>query len=363
MTEQQPRLVSRVLQRQQAHLAERIVARQFALQAERWESLGPVGHEKSVRDVGYHLSYLGEAVAAGDPQLFEDYVQWVHVLFDSLGFSEDVLRVTLRCTAEVLREELEPSLATVPIAYLDSAERRLRGGPISTASFLSTDAPLARRELNVIAGQYLEALLRADRDAASRMVLSAVDEGVSVKEIYLHVFQPVQREIGRLWQTNQVSVAQEHYCTAATQMIMSQLYPRIFGGRRLERRLVAACVRGELHEIGVRMIADFFEMEGWDTYYLGANTPTPSIVQALAERQADVLAISATITFHVSQVQDVIEHVRASDLNKQVRVIVGGYPFNVSPTLWQTVGADGHGRDAQEAVALANRWLENGNTT
>jgi methanogenic corrinoid protein MtbC1 len=319
--------------------------------------LGSVGREKSIRDAGYHLSYLAESVAAGDPLLFEDYVEWVQVLFDGLGFSEDVLPMTLRCTAEVLREALEPGLSAIPLAHLDRAAQHLRRGLAPTTSFLSKDAPLAGPKLVTTAQQYLDALLSANRGRASRLILSTVEEGVEVKDIYLHVFQPVQREIGRLWQTNQISVAQEHYCTAATQMIMSQLYPRIFGRERLGRKLVATCVSGELHELGVRMIADFFEMEGWDTYYLGANMPAPSIAQAVAERQADVLAVSATITFHVAQVEDLIATVRASGVDQHVRIIVGGYPFNISSTLWQTVGADGHARDAKEAVRVANRWL------
>ena len=59
--------------------------------------------------------------------------------------------------------------------------------------------------------------------------------------------------------------------------------------------MVAACAASELHEIGVRMAADFFEMEGWDTFYLGANTPAESVIRTLVERKADVLAVSATI--------------------------------------------------------------------
>ena len=80
----------------------------------------------------------------------------------------------------------------------------------------------------------------------------------------------------RYWQMNRLTVAQEHYCTAATQMIMSQLYPYIFEGERNGRVLVATCVAENLHEIGVRMVTDFFEMDGWDTFYLGANVPTAS---------------------------------------------------------------------------------------
>ena len=42
-------------------------------------------------------------------------------------------------------------------------------------------------------------------------------------------FEPVQHEIGRLWQINHISVAHEHYCTSVTQMIMSELYPYATG--------------------------------------------------------------------------------------------------------------------------------------
>ena len=158
---------------------------------------------------------------------------------------------------------------------------------------------------------------------------------------------------------NQVSVAQEHYCTAATQLIMSQLYPHIFATERIGRRLVATCVGGELHEIGIRMVADFFEMEGWDTYYLGANTPTESVVQTVVERSADILGVSATIAFHTSAVADLIANVRASEVG-DVKILVGGYPFNIAPDLWRQVGADGCARDAQEAVELANRLVADG---
>jgi methanogenic corrinoid protein MtbC1 len=138
---------------------------------------------------------------------------------------------------------------------------------------------------------------------------------------------------------------------------MSQLYPRIFSSERLDRRMVATCVGGELHEIGVRMVADFFEMEGWDTYYLGANTPTTSILQALDDRNADILAISATMTFHVSQVRQLIDAVRASDSGRDIGILVGGYPFNHSANLWRRVGADGFATHAQEAVQRANELL------
>jgi methanogenic corrinoid protein MtbC1 len=104
-------------------------------------------------------------------------------------------------------------------------------------------------------------------------------------------------------------------------------------------------------------------MEGWDTYYLGANTPAEAVLQALDDRDADVLAVSATMTFHVSAVSDLVARVRRNARERgnaqlRPRILVGGYPFLAASDLWRKVGADGCARDAQEAVAIANRLLD-----
>jgi methanogenic corrinoid protein MtbC1 len=211
--------------------------------------------------------------------------------------------------------------------------------------------------LTSMAGEYLEALLRGDRYTASRLVLDAVESGTPVRDIYLKVFQRVQHEIGRLWQENRLSVAQEHYCTAATQMIMSQLYPYVFTSEKIGRTMVAACVAGDLHEIGVRMVADFFEMEGWDTFYLGANTPAPDILKMIEDRNADLMLISATMTFHIAAVGRLIDSIRANRSTGDVKIMVGGYPFNVEPELWRDVGADAFSANALDAIGVADQLV------
>jgi methanogenic corrinoid protein MtbC1 len=341
----------RTIRAQRQELAEQIVARQYGLQPDEWAAYGSVGREKSVRDTRYHLAYLSEAISASDPSLFVDYVAWVQTLFDGLGFGDDVLRTTLECTRQILRETLPPSERASVEPVLEAALARVRAAPETPASQLVAGAPLVD-----LARDYLDVLLAGERRAASAMILDAVQGGVPIKDIYLYVFQPVQREVGRLWQLNRVSVAQEHYSTAATQLVMSQLYSHIFRTARRGRSLVAACVGGELHEIGVRMVADFFEMEGWDTYYLGSNTPERAVLEAIDSRKADVLALSATMTFYVSAVAELIARVREG-IRTPLRILVGGYPFLLAPDLWRQVGADGYAGDAQQAVVVANQLV------
>jgi methylmalonyl-CoA mutase cobalamin-binding domain/chain len=332
-------------------LAEAIVARQYAEQPI-WERYGEKGRELSLRDQRWHLGYLADALEGDDPVLFVNYIKWCKVLFANLRLPDGALEGALSCTREVLAAQLPDALRAPCLEILDSAIAEVEHAPCVIESFLRDEAPLGQ-----LAQHYLEHLLAGRRREASALILDAVGSGTSVKDVYLHVFQPCQQEVGRLWQHNQLSVAQEHYCTAATQLVMSQLYPHIFSVGKNGRRLVAACVGGELHEIGVRMVADFFELEGWDTYYLGANAPGEAIIEAVKDRQADVLGLSVTMSFHLARVQRLIDDLRSTDHGAQVKVLVGGYPFISASKLWRTIGADGWAPNAQGAVERATELL------
>jgi methanogenic corrinoid protein MtbC1 len=65
-----------------------------------------------------------------------------------------------------------------------------------------------------LAAQYLNAVLSLDSRRARELILSSFEKGMSIKDIYLHVLQPVQYEVGRLWRTRKISVAQEHFTSA-----------------------------------------------------------------------------------------------------------------------------------------------------
>jgi MerR family transcriptional regulator, light-induced transcriptional regulator len=342
----------RLISGARAALAEAVTARHYELNPSLETRYGAAGREKCLQDANYHLSYLAEAVGSALPSLFADYVAWAKVMLEARGVPASDLARNLEVIRDVVSERLPAGEGEAAARYVDEGIRRLPRMPSELPSLLD-DGPHS-----TLARAYIEALLKGRRRDASLLVLEAVESGMSVHDVYLHVFQRSQREIGRLWQLNLLSVAQEHYCTAATQLIMSQLYPRVFSTERNGRTLVAACVAGDLHEIGLRMVADFFEMDGWDTFYVGANAPAPSVVQTIAERGADVLAVSATITSHVREARSLIEAVRASVECREVKVIAGGYPFLVAPELWREIGADATAADAEGAVAMAHSLLD-----
>jgi len=338
-------------------LSERITAIQYSNNEQLVSKYGPEGRKRCREDVGYHLSYLAEAISASNPAIFESYIKWAKELFAGLKIAPKHLRDNLMIMQGVLFEALGPASAGAIGKYIEAAVRILDSGDaVKTATYIGEGL-----EYGGVAEKYLTRLLAADRSGAREVIINAVEGGTSVRDIYIYVFQACQREIGRLWQTNAISVAKEHYCTASTQFIMSELYPYIFqigkANKKTERRMVATCVSGELHEIGIRMVADFLEMDGWDTLYLGSNTPARSVVETVVEYKPQLLAISATMTFHVSNVKKLIDTVRSRNEAGAVKIIVGGFPFNIDGQLWRTTGADGYCADAGSISALAGRLI------
>ena len=226
--------------------------------------------------------------------------------------------------------------------------------PLRTAdrlgSFIEPADPMAP-----LARSYLDALLGGDRTRATGLVLDAVDDGAPIRDVYLRVLAPAQREVGRLWELGEIGIAEEHLATAVTQLVISRLSPLTFRTERRDRRMIAVCAGEELHEVGLRMVADFFELDGWDTDYVGGFVPPASIASMVRSRSPDLVAISVTMRSHVDAACEIIRAVRSPEAVERPKILVGGHAFNSEPGLWREIGADGFGRDAEEAVGMADR--------
>lgn len=343
------RQLSEIITARRDALAEAIVSCEIDRHPDLEQRYGPALRERARKDAGYHLSFLATAIRTETPALFADYTAWVKVLLVKRGLRIEDIAFHFECLHDVLCRSFPGEPGTLACEFVAAAQRLLPDLPEDLPSTIDEsrpNGPLGR--------QYLETLLHGERRDARDLILDAVGGGATVGEVYRDVFQPSQHEVGRLWQTNRIGVGHEHYCTAATQLIMSQLYPHVFATEKRGRTLVATCAADDLHEIGVRMVADLFELEGWTTYYLGASTPVPSVVQMVTERKANVLAVSATIAYHLPALEALIAAVRNAPGCRDLKILVGGYPFNLDPDLWRKVGADGSARTAQDAIALAD---------
>ncbi|MDY7226353.1 cobalamin B12-binding domain-containing protein [Hyalangium rubrum] len=204
--------------------------------------------------------------------------------------------------------------------------------------------------------RYLAAQLRGDRREALRLLVDeGLLQGIPLQDIHLKVIQPAQYEIGRLWQENIISVAQEHLATAISQLALSHLYRHLPRDPANGKVIMLSCVEGELHEVGARMASDFLEMAGFDVRFLGANVPTDHLVRMVREQRPDLLALSVSMTYHLPALRLAVAAVHA--VAPRLPIAVGGLAFTWAPGLEKELDISFHGRDARELVASACRTL------
>lgn len=209
--------------------------------------------------------------------------------------------------------------------------------------------------LDALAKRYLAAQLAGDRREAVRVVVDdGLRRGIAVPDLHLGVIEAAQREVGRLWQENRISVADEHLATSISQLVLSVLYEHLPRQASIGRQAVVACVEGELHDMGGRIGADFLEMAGFDVRFLGANVPTDALVRAVTERDVDLVGLSATMSYHVPALERAIEAVRAAR-GPTFPILVGGHVVAWAPELRSKLGVSVFGGRADDLVAAARQ--------
>jgi methanogenic corrinoid protein MtbC1 len=183
-----------------------------------------------------------------------------------------------------------------------------------------------KEENNKPVNMLLESLLSGDRKKAQEICEGFLKNGSSIIELYEHLIKPVLYEVGKLWEQNKITVATEHLATAITEGILNSLYtdiiPEIYNGKKV----VIACVDKEEHQVGIKMVADIFEINQWESFFLGAGIPVSELIKFIHEVKPEIIAISLSVYFNFNNLNKMLNELRASF--PDTKIIVGGQALN-----------------------------------
>ncbi|MSN26832.1 MAG: cobalamin-binding protein [Geobacter sp.] len=204
--------------------------------------------------------------------------------------------------------------------------------------------------------EYLREILAGNRKTALEIIMDAYRGGYPIPGIYMDIFQEAMYEIGRLWETNRITVADEHMGTAITQYVMSNLYQHFEIADHQRGRLVVTGVQGELHQVGANMVADVLESDGWNVQFLGTNVPAEGVIHSISQHRADLFGISSTMLFNVPKVIQLVEAVRR-EFGNSINIILGGGAFKALQKLPPELEGCIVALDLREALERARRGL------
>lgn len=295
---------------------------------------------------------LAAAAAVEQPRMFASQTRWARELLAVRGVSTAHFRASLTALRPVLSTKLPQTIQPLAAQYVAETIDALDEQCADASVRLLPDTPHGRLAL-----AYLLAVLEGDRRRASRVILDAVDQPESAREIYLDVLMPAQVELGRMWQDGEINVAEEHFGSYTTKMVMTQLLSLAQFQPPNGKTVLTAAVAGNHVDIGLHVVADFFEMAGWQTIRLGADVPARDLGESVESFDVDLLALSASLNVHLDSVKSTIEAVRRGNRGDAAKVLVGGRAFAGSSELAVQLGADGYAADPDGAVRLGGQLV------
>lgn len=194
-------------------------------------------------------------------------------------------------------------------------------------------ADAALRLKAVMAGH----LAQRDRAAAVMAAIRGVESGtLTIPQLYTRVLTPLLHDIGTSWQVGETAVWQEHYASAAVRTVIEALNPHVTRTRPAltddARTVVLACPPEETHDLGLRMLADRFELAGWRVIYVGADTPEADLHGAIRDTHADAAVLSVSTHFHRLRLREIVERLHAEF--PKLTVWVGGAAFAFDHECW-----------------------------
>jgi methanogenic corrinoid protein MtbC1 len=173
--------------------------------------------------------------------------------------------------------------------------------------------------------QYLDALLAGDRRRCREIFENWLAADTDLRTLYEERLQRSLYDVGERWERGQISVAAEHLATAITDSLLNLVYPRLFGRPHSGRSAVISCAANEYHQIGGKMVADWFELHGWRGYFLGANTPLRDLLDLIRDKRPAAVALSLTVYFQLDSLIATAVAIRSEFPG--VPVLAGGQAF------------------------------------
>lgn len=219
---------------------------------------------------------------------------------------------------------------------------------------------ISRRQLapdmDMVAYQqtFLNHLLNEEEQSAIVMIWDLDPNKDNLVMIYEQVLMTSMYEIGELWKAGQVTVATEHFASHVVHKIIAMLSTIPATMPKNKRRALCMSLSPESHTIGAKMVSEYMNYLGLQSYYLGSNVPTDSLIQMLIKKRIDVMAISVTLPWHMDLLNTLIPSIKSNPKLKSLKILVGGQGIIQQEGAIDPLKIDGTAKDFKSL----KQWLE-----
>jgi 5-methyltetrahydrofolate--homocysteine methyltransferase len=204
------------------------------------------------------------------------------------------------------------------------------------------------------------ALILGQHTAVADMTRDALAQGIDPKTIIFKGLIPGMDVVGEKFRRNEYYVPQVLLSARAMYAGLDLLKP-LLTKTAVDDYLgtvVIGTAQGDLHDIGKNLVAMMLEGAGFKVYNLGRDVAPEKFVEAVREKEATIVGISALMTTTMPSMRRTIEALMGVGLRERVKVMIGGAPVNQA--FCDDIGGDGYAKDSTAAVVRAKALMGKG---
>ena len=196
-----------------------------------------------------------------------------------------------------------------------------------------------------------QAIIAGDAMAAKSLTEAALQEGATPSTVIKEGLIAGMDVISRRFKAREIFVPEVLIAARAMHSGLDVLKPLLASsGQEAVGRVVMGSAKGELHDIGKKLVIMMREGAGFEVTDLGVDVAPERFVQAVQEQKPHAIGISSLLTTTMPAMGKTIEALAAANVRDQVKVVIGGAP--VTQRYADEIGADGYAPDASAAVGL-----------
>ncbi len=201
-----------------------------------------------------------------------------------------------------------------------------------------------------------DAIVDGDAKTSKAIAIKAMEEKLDPKKLLDEYMIPAMNEVGRRFETNEYFVPELLIAARAMKQALEVIKPALVAtGAKPVGRVAIGTVKGDLHDIGKNLVAAMLEGGGFEIIDLGVDVSPDKFVNAVKEKGADLIALSALLTTTMPSMKTTIEQLEEAGVREKVKVMIGGAP--VTQKYADEIGADGYSDNASGAVSLAQTLI------
>jgi methanogenic corrinoid protein MtbC1 len=200
--------------------------------------------------------------------------------------------------------------------------------------------------MEAIYKKFISLLEVENKENAVNLILSLLEEEkIDIVTLYTEILAPSLNNMKCNTEEVGGCIWKEHVRSSIIRTIVECCYPYVIKEKNKINKdinlgkVIVICPPEEQHEIGARMVSDFFTLCGYETIFVGSNTPKNEFLKVIDFINPRYLAVSVTSCYNLVAAKDTIERIRKYS-NKKLNILIGGHAFRNNPEALKDTNAD-----------------------